>query len=373
MRKGGKAVRIFLACTAGVIIVGVSLCLSLPLLRAGKPSQASPPNQTRSGISQSSATQPLTIQVNGSDVAVPAFTHVSGGQVMIPIRWIAGELGATSVQWEPEKHTVSIYTNEDFYHLSKLESFEDALGTTTDSDSKLLPLPARVASISAAPFLDPKIFEELNTLTQKYFSPSHPDRKILVSVINKDQSYSYSYVVYCFENHDGHLYVPMCLLEFLFYTTFNYNKDVNRLIIHTPDPNKVEQQLAQIEDVLTPKSPEEAMNLWGRGEQTRNGSLQYTALSPDLRRQVDKRFLEDGGFGFWVTGCSSPWVGPITVQEEKKISDTETEFTVTFPEITSAPPNATGVEKFDVEQLTFGGKEGWFITKMLQSSGYGLL
>jgi hypothetical protein len=41
--------------------------------------------------------------------------------------------------------------------------------------------------------------------------------------------------------------------------------------------------------------------------------------------------------------------------------------------MTSSSPNPTATERFDVEQLVVGGQEGWFITKMLQSSGYGLL
>lgn len=327
------------------------------------------------GSSPAYASAPLTIQINGSDVPVPAFTHVAEGQAMIPIRWVAGQLGASSVQWDPGKRNISIYTNEDFYHLSKLESFADALeppATDAETDSGHPPLPARAASISVPHLRDTKIFDELSTLTQQYFDPAHPDQ-ILVSVINEDQSYSYSYVVYSFENHEGHIYVPMCLLEMLFYTKFSYDQDANRLTIQAPDLSEVKQQLAQIEDALIPASPEEAMNLWGRGEQTRNGALQYTALSPDLRQQVDKSILEDGKFGFWVTGVSSPWVGPIAVQEKNKLSDTATEFTVTFPEVTSAPPNATGTERFDVEKLTVNGKDSWFITKMLQSSGYGLL
>ncbi|MGD0153670.1 MAG: hypothetical protein ABSC17_07905 [Thermacetogeniaceae bacterium] len=94
------------------------------------------------------------------------------------------------------------------------------------------------------------------------------------------------------------------------------------------------------------------MQLWGRGEQTRCGSMQYTVLSPELCQQADQRIREAG----WVTGGSSPWVGPITVQEEKKLSETATEFTVIFPEITSAPPNPTATERFVVEQFTVNGK-----------------
>jgi hypothetical protein len=124
-----------------------------------------------------------------------------------------------------------------------------------------------------------------------------------------------------------------------------------------------------IEDVLIPATPEEAVQLWGRGEQIRNGALQYTVLSSELRLQADKRIHQSG----WITGYSSPWVGPITVKEERKLNASAVEYTVTFPEITSSPPAPTATEKFVVRKLTVDGKEGWFITEMLQSSGYGLI
>ena len=84
---------------------------------------------------------------------------------------------------------------------------------------------------------------------------------------------------------------------------------------------------------------------------------------------MDKRIRELG----WVTGGSSPWVGPVTVKEKRVLSDTTVEYTVTFPEVTSAPPNPTATEKMVVEKLTLDGKEGWFITEMPQSSGYGII
>lgn len=95
-------------------------------------------------------------------------------------------------------------------------------------------------------------------MTQKYFNPSHLDHNILISVINKDQSYSYSYMVCGFENHGGRIYIPMSLLECLFYTNFSYDEDVNRLTVWTWDLNETKQQLAK--------------NLWGWGKQTRSGA-----------------------------------------------------------------------------------------------------
>jgi hypothetical protein len=109
--------------------------------------------------------------------------------------------------------------------------------------------------------------------------------------------------------------------------------------------------------------------LWRRGEQTRSGALQYAALSPELRRQLNRIPDEMN----WVTGVSSPWVGPITVKEKKKLSETAFAYTVTFPEITSAgPPYPTATEQFVVERLSANGTTGWYITDMVQASPYGL-
>jgi len=220
---------------------------------------------------------------------------------------------------------------------------------------------------------------ELNSWRQKYIgffpgsSPSPPlNPNISITIINDNQSYSIGFAVNCYENYNGHYYVPMDWLAQLFYADVDYNKAINRLSIWTPDLKEIEQQIATIEDILIPTTPKEAMQLWGRGEQTRNGVLQYTALSPQLRQQVDKRILKSG-WASWTTGASSPWVGPITVKEEKKLSDTAVEYTVTFPEVTSVPPNPTATEKFVIRKLSVNGKEGWFITEMLQPSGYGLI
>jgi hypothetical protein len=312
----------------------------------------------------------LMIQINGVEVVAPAYTTVVAGQLMLPLRWTAEQLGVQTVQWDSEKRQVSIETDEDFYHLAKYESFRSALESQyVPPDEQILPLPARAEQIVLPPLRRDQTFAEYDALLQRAnINTASP--YFLITLANKSKSYMDAEAVYIFENHDGHIYVPTVLLEDLFYARFDYDASANRLSIKTPDLDEVKQQLAKMDDVLTPVSPEEAKNLWGRGEQTRNGALQYTALSPSLRQQADKS-MASGSYSSWVTGGSSPWVGPITVQEEKKLSDTETEFTVTYPEMTSAPPNPTATEKFVVTKLAVNGKEGWFITEWSDVGGYG--
>ncbi len=171
------------------------------------------------------------------------------------------------------------------------------------------------------------------------------------------------------ENYNDRVFLPMDWLEELFYANVDYNEAANRLSIKARDQQETERQIAAIEGRLIPATPEEAIKLWGRGEQTRSGALQYAALSPEMRQQADKRILEAG----WVTGFSSPRVGPITVKEEKALSDQAVEYTVTFPELTSDPFTPIATEKMVVEKFDLDGKEGWFITEMPQSSGYGII
>ncbi len=50
------------------------------------------------------AVRPLTVQINGSVVSAPAAMDVVEGQVMVPLRWAADKLGATSVQWDASSY-----------------------------------------------------------------------------------------------------------------------------------------------------------------------------------------------------------------------------------------------------------------------------
>ena len=61
-----------------------------------------------------SAAPPLTVQINDSVVNAPAAMDVIGGQVMVPLRWAAEQLGANSVEWDSQTSTITIKTSR-FY------------------------------------------------------------------------------------------------------------------------------------------------------------------------------------------------------------------------------------------------------------------
>jgi len=315
---------------------------------------------------------PLTVQLNGTVVNAPADINIVEGQVMIPLRWAAELLGNNTVQWDPATRTITIETKQDFYSLEKLAAYTSALQHSSDDrDGSVWPLPDRVKNLHLSNLVPSR--EWVLELPQKMnqFSSSQTPQSITIRIVSEDGLYEHSSVVYSAENRQGHYYLPMDWLEYLFKAKVQYNETTNVLFIQTPDLEKINSEIALIENTLIPASADEAIKLWGRGEQTRNGALQYAALSPELRQVANKSdYVRQT---YWVTGYSSPWVGPITIINRNKLSETKIEYILSFPEMTSAPPYTTATEKLIVEKLSNNGQEGWFITQIQQSSGYGII
>ncbi|WP_051188215.1 copper amine oxidase N-terminal domain-containing protein [Brevibacillus thermoruber] len=303
------------------------------------------------------ADAPLTIQVNGAVVETPAGIHAAGDQLMVPLRWTAEQLGAT-VEWEPSARAVIISRPPVLGKQKMLDSYRQGLTLQSpEKEKQMCPIPAGARQLR----LPDGEMRPLVLHLKQTGQGSKP--KLTVSQGND------GYVIYDAAFRDGRVYVLQDWLEELFRARVQYDKAARTLSIQTPQPEAIEEQIAVIEQHLVPSTPDEAVMLWGRGEQTRSGALQYAALSPELRKQLNRIPDEMN----WVTGVSSPWVGPITVKEKKKLSETAFAYTVTFPEITSAgPPYPTATEQFVVERLSANGTTGWYITDMVQASPYGL-
>jgi|GEM_PF-1685250 len=319
------------------------------------------------------AASPLTVKINGSVVNAPAGMDIVEGQVMVPLRWAAEQLGASSVQWDSETRTVTIKSQQDFYNMEKLTSYANGLqSSANEQDEQIWPLPDRVKNLDLSYAVPNREWVlELNKFKAKQMDPVQPPNYIYVHIASDDGFYEHGSLVYSIENHQDHYYLPMDWLEHLFNVRVNYDQITNILSIQTPDLDKVKSEIALIENTLIPASADETVKLWGRGEQARNGALQYAALSPQLRQEADKSYHVRQTY--WVTGASSPRVGPITIINQNKLSDTKIEYTLSFTEVTSNPPNTTAREKMVVEKLIYNGREGWYITQLLQSSGYGII
>lgn len=317
------------------------------------------------------AASPLTVQINGTVVNAPSDMDVMEGQVMVPVRWVAEQLGASCVQWDSSNRTITIKTPQDFYSTEKLASYARALHVNAGKkEGQIWPLPEKVKDLDLSYAVDRQWILELPH-TRELLSLRQPVDSITISIISNDGRYEHSSVVHSAENRQGHYYLPMDWLEYLFKARVDYDQAANVFSIQKPDLDKIKADIALIEKNLIPSSADEAVKLWGRGEQTRNGALQYAALSPQLRKEADTSdYVRQT---YWVTGGSSPWVGPITIQNRAALSNNKIEYTLSFPELTSGPSYTTATEKMVVEKLFYNGQEGWFITKILQSRGYGII
>lgn len=317
----------------------------------------------------------LQVQINGSIVNAPPYMSVTHGQVMVPLRWSADVLGATSVEWDAAARTVTITTLQDFYSLEKFRAYAGALQPPIDEyNNKIWPLPDKAKDLELPDLVSNRQW----VLNLEQFKPKRveltlpaPRDHITVNITSEDGIYEHSSVVNSLENHQGHYYLPMDWLEYLFNAQVSYNEVGNILSIQTPALEKIKSEIERIENAIIPDSADEAVKLWGRGMQTRNGALQYAALSPQLRQVADKsNYVRQS---YWVTGCSSPQVGPITIESRNELNDTKIEYALTFPEIFSGQTHAIATEKMVVEKLPDDGSAGWFITQILKTSGFGII
>lgn len=321
-----------------------------------------------------SASPPLTVIVNGAVVDAPAAMNIVEGQVMVPLYWAVQQLGVGSMQWDAGTRAITIKTDQDYYSIEKLESYLNGLKAENLKDREVWPLPDRIKNLELGPAHKRQwvLNLERDQPVRKSLSDPLPDLDS-IDVIMADNAGSYEHrsAVHSLENHGGHYYLPMDWLEYLFKASVKYDQAANTLSIQAADTQKAKTEIARIEQALIPASPEEALKLWGRGEQLRCGALQYAALSPELREKAANSTAARQTY--WVTGFSSPQVGPISIDRQIPINDTRVEYAISYPEYTSTPPYTTGTEKIIVDKLKCEGGEGWFITLVAQSAGYGII
>jgi hypothetical protein len=79
-------------------------------------------------------------------------------------------------------------------------------------------------------------------------------------------------------------------------------------------------------DELGSGSPEETVKLWANGVRTRNGALQYSVLSKELKIELNKCLKNTT----WLTGDSSPWVENYEIIKSKKIDSITHKAEVSF-------------------------------------------
>ena len=112
-------------------------------------------------------------------------------------------------------------------------------------------------------------------------------------------------------------------------------------------------------------SPEQAINLWIKGDATRNGVFKYSVACNFLKQQLINRWGKPEQ-SFWIIGGSSPWLTGSEIIYKENISQAEIKYRVRYYWATSAGPEKPSVE----DLLVVRDKENWCIKSAVQIEGY---
>lgn len=274
---------------------------------------------------------------------------VVDGQVLIPIEKFAKDMEATEVEWYPGKDTLRVeipFFSESRRYLSYLAG----LGQSVHDKER--PLPERVQQIPLPSYplegLDSGMIHE------------HP-----ITITLADGGMMMPYAAYNYQIEGDTLYLGMEWLNTMFLA--KQVIDEKDYYINYPTEQVIEERIKAIEDVLRPRTPEEALNLWVKGQQTRSGSLQYITLSPKLQEQVVAT-----GNG-WVTGGSSPSVGKLTIQKAEKTKDGEVKYTILLDEMLQGKVSGEIKQKLTLKSYQKGEETYWQIISVKGNTDYSIL
>ncbi|HIW34832.1 MAG TPA: hypothetical protein IAA29_18815 [Candidatus Paenibacillus intestinavium] len=133
------------------------------------------------------------------------------------------------------------------------------------------------------------------------------------------------------------------------------------IFITTPESSNVAMQVNSLENALIAATPEDAVQTWIKGVQSRSGAMQYAVLSPELRQQTKQQFEDH----FWVTGGSSPRMGKVEKLQSKEVTADKIEISFEYPLITMTETIDTGNATITVERIDRESSDYWAISKIV--------
>lgn len=135
---------------------------------------------------------------------------------------------------------------------------------------------------------------------------------------------------------DNKVYVSEDALKRDFGFNVSFDKKENSVQLYNTEKKSLEGRLMLFQEFVedyNPQKPEDVAQLWAKGVKTRNGAVQYAALSKPLKEKfkelMDKRES-------WVTGFSSPWIESYNITKEK-VNESTWKYNISFKAVTSAP------------------------------------
>lgn len=123
------------------------------------------------------------------------------------------------------------------------------------------------------------------------------------------------------------------------YITNNDLKDENTQLKHKIE--SLEGTIDMLKDALNELgafTPNDAINIWSKGIQVRNGYLQYYVLCDNMKHEFKEELSKSQRISSWVTGYSSPWVSSYDVVKIDKINPSKYKSNIIFNWATSSGP-----------------------------------
>lgn len=140
----------------------------------------------------------------------------------------------------------------------------------------------------------------------------------------------------------------------------------NNIYVSLPEASHLSHQVNGYLSGLEAETPEEAVRTWIRGVQRRSGPLQYAVMTPAMQKTTKAEFEDD----FWVTGGSSPHMGPVDKLTSKTLTAGKVQITFDYPLIAQTQTIATGKALIIVEKDDDPIYERWAISDIyLQDPG----
>lgn len=171
------------------------------------------------------------------------------------------------------------------------------------------------------------------------------------------------------KNGIKYTFAALVLLSVMASSAFAATTSVKEL---DPDPKISRQQMSAqtsfFNEALvhfTAPSPDWAVELWVKGDQTRNGVYKYAVACDELKQ----RLISEWGLpekSFWIIGGSSPWLTGHEIVSKTYLSPTEIRYVVEYQWTTSAGPEPPSTEQLFLERT----QDGWCVTRFIQSDGY---
>ena len=159
------------------------------------------------------------------------------------------------------------------------------------------------------------------------------------------------------------LFVPALTPSALAAQTTNQDQSTDQI-----SRQQMEAQISFFREALSEfgaASPDEAVRLWIKGDQTRNGVYKYAVSCNQLKQHLLNKWGPPEK-SYWIIGSSSPWLTQYKIISKKNVSSTELLYVIQYQWASSAGPEMPSTEQLLLKKTD----DKWCVSNVMQSEGY---